>query len=165
MPLDIGLWRVDGQVRRLPVAGMPNEERLEDLVEADPAILGQRLHLVLRDACLVSRRRAAVESLERRVAAGSAADAATRRRPARRELGSRCRLGRPRRACLRHGVVGDDAGGLLPPRAAPRAIRPDGSRAVSDRPSRRRSSAPATRAAVALCPPCRARSTVEPRKV
>ena len=48
MPLDIGLWRVDGQVRRLPVAGMPNEERLEDLVEADPAILGQRLLIIGR---------------------------------------------------------------------------------------------------------------------
>lgn len=48
MPLDIGLWRVDGGVRRLPIAGMPSEERLEDLIEADPGVLGQPLLIVGR---------------------------------------------------------------------------------------------------------------------
>ena len=48
MPLNIGLWRVDGDVRRLPSSGMPNEQRLEDLIEADPGILGQSLLLVGR---------------------------------------------------------------------------------------------------------------------
>lgn len=48
MPLDIGLWRVDGGVRRLPITGMPSEERLEDLIEADPGVLGQPLLIVGR---------------------------------------------------------------------------------------------------------------------
>jgi hypothetical protein len=48
VPLDIGLWRVDGGVRRLPIAGMPSEERLEDLIEADPGVLGQPLLIVGR---------------------------------------------------------------------------------------------------------------------
>ena len=48
MPLDMGLWRVDGGVRRLPVSGMPSEERLEDLIEADPGVLGQPLLVIGR---------------------------------------------------------------------------------------------------------------------
>lgn len=48
MPLNIGLWRVDGDIRRLPAGGMPSEERLEDLLEADPGILGQPLLLIGR---------------------------------------------------------------------------------------------------------------------
>lgn len=35
-------------MRRLPAAGMPTEERLEDLIEADPSILGQRLLVIGR---------------------------------------------------------------------------------------------------------------------
>ena len=48
MPLNVGLWRVDGEVRRLVGGGMPNEERLEDLIEADPGILGEPLMLIGR---------------------------------------------------------------------------------------------------------------------
>jgi hypothetical protein len=48
MPVDIGLWRVDGAITRLPVAGMPSEERLEDLIEADPGVLGQPLLIIGR---------------------------------------------------------------------------------------------------------------------
>lgn len=48
MPLNIGLWRVDGDVTRLPSAGMPNEARLEDLIETDPGILGEPLLLIGR---------------------------------------------------------------------------------------------------------------------
>lgn len=48
MPLNVGLWRVDGEVRRIAGAGMPSEERLEDLIEADPGILGQPLMLIGR---------------------------------------------------------------------------------------------------------------------
>jgi hypothetical protein len=48
MPLSVGLWRVDGEVHRLAGGGMPNEERLEDLIEADPGILGQPLMLIGR---------------------------------------------------------------------------------------------------------------------
>ena len=35
-------------MRRLPLAGMPSEERLEDLIEADPGVLGQPLLIVGR---------------------------------------------------------------------------------------------------------------------
>lgn len=48
MPINIGVWRVDGEVRALPSAGMPSEDRLEDLIEADPSILGQPLLLIGR---------------------------------------------------------------------------------------------------------------------
>lgn len=48
MPLNIGVWRVDGQVRSLASSGMPSEERLEDLIEADPSVLGEPLLLIGR---------------------------------------------------------------------------------------------------------------------
>ena len=49
MPLDMGLWRVDQEdVQRLRASGMPTEERLEDLIEQDPAVLGQPLLLIGR---------------------------------------------------------------------------------------------------------------------
>ena len=48
MPLDIGLWRVDQGVQRLTAHGMPTEERLEDLIEADPSVLGQPLLIIGR---------------------------------------------------------------------------------------------------------------------
>ena len=48
MPLDIGLWRVDGSIQRIASSGMPTEARLEDLIETDPAVLGQPLLLIGR---------------------------------------------------------------------------------------------------------------------
>lgn len=41
MPLEIGLWRVDGEPRRMSTTSMPLESRLEELIEADPGILGE----------------------------------------------------------------------------------------------------------------------------
>jgi hypothetical protein len=46
--MNIGLWRVDGALERLPASAMPSEERLEDLVAADPSILGQPLLIIGR---------------------------------------------------------------------------------------------------------------------
>lgn len=48
MPLNIGLWRVDGEIERLSSSAIPSEERLEDLIEADPSVLGQPLLLIGR---------------------------------------------------------------------------------------------------------------------
>lgn len=48
MPLEIGLWRVDGSPRRMPTTAIPLEARLEELVEADPAILGEPLLFIGR---------------------------------------------------------------------------------------------------------------------
>lgn len=48
MPLDIGLWRLDDGIQRLVPSGMPSEKRLEDLIEADPSVLGQPLLLIGR---------------------------------------------------------------------------------------------------------------------
>lgn len=48
MPLEIGLWRVDGPPKRMATAPMPLESRLEELIEADPAILGEPLLFVGR---------------------------------------------------------------------------------------------------------------------
>jgi hypothetical protein len=36
MPMELGLWRVDGQPTRLAHTGMPLEKTLEDLLERDP---------------------------------------------------------------------------------------------------------------------------------
>ena len=48
MPLDIGLWRLDGQVHRLSAKSLPSEKRLEDLIEADPSVLGRPLIIIGR---------------------------------------------------------------------------------------------------------------------
>jgi Endonuclease NucS len=48
MPVEVGLWRVDDQPVRLGAAGMPTEARLEELIEADPTILGEPLLIIGR---------------------------------------------------------------------------------------------------------------------
>src|SRR5262245_32931242 len=48
MPLEIGLWRVDGSPRRMSTTSMPLESRLEELIESDPAILGEPLLFIGR---------------------------------------------------------------------------------------------------------------------
>lgn len=47
MPVEMGLWCVDDEpVRLLP--GMPTEARLEELIEAEPTILGEPLLIIGR---------------------------------------------------------------------------------------------------------------------
>lgn len=48
MPVEMALWRVDDKPVRLSTSGMPNEDRLESLIERDPGILGQHLLLIGR---------------------------------------------------------------------------------------------------------------------
>ncbi|WP_026400774.1 endonuclease NucS domain-containing protein [Actinomadura rifamycini] len=48
MSLEIGLWRVDGAPERVALSSMPLEARLEELIEADPGILGTPLLLIGR---------------------------------------------------------------------------------------------------------------------
>lgn len=48
MPVQIGLWRVDGAPVRVRPARMPLEERLEAIIESDPAMLGQDLLIIGR---------------------------------------------------------------------------------------------------------------------
>lgn len=48
MPLEIGRWRVDGDPKRMTTASMPLESRLEELIEADPGILGEAVHFIGR---------------------------------------------------------------------------------------------------------------------
>lgn len=49
MTLEVGLWRADGQsLRRLSPSGIALESQLEDYIEADPNLLGERLLLVGR---------------------------------------------------------------------------------------------------------------------
>ena len=43
MPVEFGLWRVDGKPVRVASPQMPLEERLEELIEADPGMLGRPL--------------------------------------------------------------------------------------------------------------------------
>lgn len=57
MPLNIGLWRVDQGIQRLPPSGMPTEERLETLIETDPAVLGQPLLLIGRQVITTQGKR------------------------------------------------------------------------------------------------------------
>ncbi|UQU62514.1 endonuclease NucS [Couchioplanes caeruleus] len=48
MPMELGLWRVDGQPVRLNPVGVPLEKALEDLIEHDPDILGEPLMIIGR---------------------------------------------------------------------------------------------------------------------
>ncbi|WP_437048358.1 endonuclease NucS domain-containing protein [Streptomyces sp. enrichment culture] len=48
MPLEFGLWRVDDKPVRVATRPMPLESRLEQLIEADPGILGHPLLLIGR---------------------------------------------------------------------------------------------------------------------
>ena len=49
MPLEMGLWRVDGgEPHRLDPMGVPREQQLEDMLEKDPSMLGERLLLIGR---------------------------------------------------------------------------------------------------------------------
>lgn len=49
MPVDIGLWRLDGgEAQRLAPTSMPSERRLEDLIESDPSVLGSPLLIIGR---------------------------------------------------------------------------------------------------------------------
>ncbi|MFJ5038384.1 endonuclease NucS domain-containing protein [Streptomyces parvulus] len=48
MPLEFGLWRVDDRPERVVTRPMPLESRLEELIEADPGILGKPLLLIGR---------------------------------------------------------------------------------------------------------------------
>lgn len=49
MPVEIGLWRIDGdQPRRVRAATLPSEARLEEFLERDPSLLGERLLVIGR---------------------------------------------------------------------------------------------------------------------
>jgi len=49
VPVEMGIWRVDGpSPRRLSVAALPSESVLEDFLEKDPALLGGRLLVIGR---------------------------------------------------------------------------------------------------------------------
>ena len=48
MPVEMGLWRVDDKPVPLIPGGMPTEARLEELIEAEPAILGEPLLIIGR---------------------------------------------------------------------------------------------------------------------
>ena len=48
MPVEMGLWRVDDKPVRLATVGMPPEARLEELIEAEPSILGDPLLIIGR---------------------------------------------------------------------------------------------------------------------
>jgi RecB family endonuclease NucS len=53
MPVEMGLWRVDDRPVRLP-GGMPTEARLEELIEAEPTILGEPLLIIGRQVATSS---------------------------------------------------------------------------------------------------------------
>ena len=46
MPVEMGLWRVDDKPVRLIPGSMPTEARLEELIEAEPTILGEPLLII-----------------------------------------------------------------------------------------------------------------------
>jgi hypothetical protein len=48
VPMELGLWRVDGQPMRLAPVGVPLEKTLEGLIENDPDILGEPLLIIGR---------------------------------------------------------------------------------------------------------------------
>lgn len=48
MPVEFGLWRIDGETKRLIPEPMPAESELEDLIERDSSVLGQQLLIIGR---------------------------------------------------------------------------------------------------------------------
>jgi RecB family endonuclease NucS len=48
MPLQIGLWRVDGKPTRLATSSIQFERRLEELIESDITMLGEPLLILGR---------------------------------------------------------------------------------------------------------------------
>ena len=49
MPVEMGMWRIDGdQPRRLGAATLPSESALEEFLERDPSLLGERLLVIGR---------------------------------------------------------------------------------------------------------------------
>ena len=49
MPVEMGIWRIDGQSpRRLGTSVLPSEATLEDYLERDPSLLGERLLVIGR---------------------------------------------------------------------------------------------------------------------
>lgn len=49
MPLEMGVWRIDGDTpRRLPSGLLPSEAQLEDFLERDPSLLGEKLLVIGR---------------------------------------------------------------------------------------------------------------------
>lgn len=47
MPIEIGIWRIDGGVARVSSSALGDERRLEDVIETDISILGLDLLLIL----------------------------------------------------------------------------------------------------------------------
>lgn len=49
MPIEMGVWRIDGErPQRLPASTLPTEAMLEDFLEKDPALLGTALLIIGR---------------------------------------------------------------------------------------------------------------------
>lgn len=49
MPVEMGMWRIDGDTpRRLAAATLPSEATLEQYLEKDPSLLGERLLVIGR---------------------------------------------------------------------------------------------------------------------
>ncbi|HIW99353.1 MAG TPA: DUF91 domain-containing protein [Candidatus Nesterenkonia stercoripullorum] len=49
MPVEMGVWRIDGESpRRLPTGVLPSEAQLEEFLERDPSLLGQKLLIIGR---------------------------------------------------------------------------------------------------------------------
>lgn len=48
MPVEFGIWRIDGGLRKVPFAKLGDESRLEDLLERDVSILGLDVMVVGR---------------------------------------------------------------------------------------------------------------------
>ena len=43
MPVEMGMWRIDGDTpKRLIAAALPSEATLEQYLEKDPSLLGER---------------------------------------------------------------------------------------------------------------------------
>lgn len=49
MPMEMGIWRIDGETpKRLGVTALPSEATLEQFLEKDPSLLGERLLVIGR---------------------------------------------------------------------------------------------------------------------
>jgi hypothetical protein len=48
VPVEFGIWRIDGGLRKVPFAQLDDESRLEDILERDVSILGLDVMVVGR---------------------------------------------------------------------------------------------------------------------
>ncbi|MFL7791442.1 MAG: hypothetical protein AB8I69_04825 [Anaerolineae bacterium] len=48
MPIELGIWRIDGKLQRVSASRLESESKLEDFLEQDPNLLGPNILIIGR---------------------------------------------------------------------------------------------------------------------